>query len=205
MSVPQNDAVYCYYNNDQNLQRPYNGEYIYTEAGIRFTSYDVGQPGDYPAINDWPHYAVIEHFDEAGNIVWSVTTDTVYCLNGGVRPIGASADVFFYTDYDYIYAIEIASGKPVWSVPNTIGGRDGCFCGKAVGKAGEVYICAANSGKCMVINSRGMVVHADDPSGSYFGPGMVFTDIHYEGDMIIVTARNDEGRINQFMIFRGDL
>ena len=182
-------------------------EYIYPEERIRFTSIDDGQPGDYASYDDWPHYAVIEHYDENGSVIWSITTESVYCLNGGYSPIGASPDTFFYTNYDDIFAIDIATGSPVWTVPNQLGGHDGGFRGKAVGKAGEVYICVTSGGNCMVINSKGEVVHVDDKSsGSYFGANLVFTDISYSGNnMISVTARNEDGQVNQFLISQDDL
>ena len=203
----QEDAVYRYYNNDENREVVQNEtgahEYVYPEAHIRFTSYDVGQPGDYSTINDWPHYAVIEHYDENGTTLWSITTDNVYCLNGGYSPIGASSDTFFYTKYDDIYAIDIEDGSLIWTVPNQIGGHDGGFRGKAVGKAGEVYICVTSSGRCMVINTAGEVIHVDD---GFFGPNLVFTDIRYSGDnMISVTARSEDGKVNQFLISRDAL
>ena len=205
------EAVYRYYNNEDNREYTFvqdvDNHFVsdYPDAKIRFTSYDVGQPGDYPDVSEWPHYAVIEHYDEKGEVLWSVTTDRVYRLNGGVAPIGASPDMFFYTDYDQIYAIGIADGAPAWTVPNQIGGKDGGFKGKAVGNAGEVYICAAGSGKCMVINSRGEVVHSDADI-SPIGANLIFTDIRYSGDsMISVTAQSQDGKINQFMISRDDL
>ena len=205
------EAVYRYYNNEENREytivQDVDNHFVsdYPEAQIRFTSYDVGQPGDYLDVREWPHYAVIEHYDEKGEVLWSVTTDRVYRLNGGVAPIGASPDMFFYTDYDQIYAIGIADGAPVWTVPNQIGGKDGGFKGKAVGNAGEVYICAAGSGKCMVISSRGEVVHSDADI-SPIGANLIFTDIRYSGDnMISVTAQSQDGKINQFMISRDDL
>ena len=205
------EAVYRYYNNEENREytivQDVDNHFVsdYPEAQIRFTSYDVGQPGDYPDMSEWPHYAVIEHYDEKGEVLWSVITDRVYRLNGGVAPIGASPDMFFYTDYDQIYAIGIADGAPVWTVPNQIGGKDGGFKGKAVGNAGEVYICAAGSGKCMVISSRGEVVHSDADI-SPIGANLLFTEIRYSGDnMISVTAQSQDGKINQFMISRDDL
>ena len=199
-------AVYRYYNNEENREVTFVNDVDnhtvsdYPEAQIRFTSYDVGQPGDYLNLNDWPHYAVIEHYGDAGEVLWSVTTDRVFRLNGGVVPIGASPELFFYTDFDQIYAIGIADGAPIWTVPNQIGGKDGGFRGKAVGNAGEVYICATNSGKCMVINSRGEVIHSDADS-SLIGTNMIFADISYSGDqMISVTVKSEDGRMHQFTI-----
>ena len=72
-----------------------------------------------------------------------------------------------------------------------------------MGKAGEVYICVTSSGRCMVINTAGEVIHVDD---GFFGPNLVFTDIRYSGDnMISVTARSEDGKVNQFLISRDAL
>ena len=201
-------AVYRYYNYNDAIGSYENSEYIMDQQGIygyyfpevriRFTEYNVYGTTDYP------HYAVIEHYDESGSVVWQITTDMIYGLNAGYVPLGASPDVFYYSNVENAFAVDIATGAPIWTVyTKDLGGTDGKYSGKAVGKDGEVYMCVRSSGKCMVINANGVIVYTDT-ANAYPGPNMVFSDISYtDNDMINVTTYDSEsGKSAQFSFSR---
>ena len=104
-----------------------------------------------------PKWAVITGYDETGVKKWQVTTEQIFVLNGGYSSLGASEHLFYYTDFHSLYALDIETGETVWvnSDISQIGASDGGFHGSAVGREGELYICATNGAGFMCVNEQG--------------------------------------------------
>lgn len=175
-----------------------NGEL--TAIHVEFTCVEAVELFDREDL-DFPHYAIIKGIESNGTEAWSLTTDLNHGLNlSDWRELGAKNQLFYYTNYQTIYALKIETGELVWE--NEDIGRlicsDAGFSDCKVGENGELFLCAGSDDGFLVVDANGKTMRLFVASMEFYADAEV-VGITYTDKEIDITTIGRDGTINEYV------
>lgn len=178
-----------------------------SDIQVVFKPVDVGELSDYEDFLDWPHYAVISGIRADGSEAWSVITDRNYGLElSDWFSLGTADKLFYYTDYNTIFALDVKTGKSVWENNDMqkLVCSDNGFSDHRIGKNGELFICDGATDCLLVIDALGKTRFLSGLSDDLYVDAYIVS-ISYLDDGISVSTKDCNGAERQYFIPSGGM
>ena len=148
---------------------------------------------------EWVHYAVITGTYPNGTVAWEVTTEKMYGLNVGYLELGATGELFYYTDYCTIWAIDITTGNVVWANDDVekICQSDAGFSDIKVGENGDLFLLEDAGGGFLALDAAGKTLQIKCHG---IGLHSKITDVIYLTDEVIIELHDAYGVEQEIVI-----